>query len=443
MPSAWRWREEPRSPRPCASAASSRNSMPFFSYKGRNARGELVQGVLEGATSGAVADRLRSQGITPIDIAVGRGAARKLEAAWLSGLLEEKITPADLIFFSRQMYTLLKAGVPILRALAGLQGSSRNRKFAAALADVRESLDSGRELSVSLARQPDVFSPFYVNMVRVGETTGMLEEVFLRLFRFLEFEKRARDQIRSALRYPMFVVIAMVVALAVINLFVIPAFAKVYQSFHAELPLMTRLLIGFSDFWVRFWPLMLAAAAFLFYGARLYVRTPAGRYQWDRLKLRLPVIGSILHKATLGRFARGFSLASKSGVPIVQGFSLVAQVVENAYLAQRIEQMREGVERGESISRTALNAGVFSPVVLQMIAVGEETGELDDLMQEIAEMYEREVEHEVANLSANIEPILIVGLAIMVLILALGVFLPLWDLGKAALAKQGGAFPTR
>jgi MSHA biogenesis protein MshG len=309
--------------------------------------------------------------------------------------------------------------------------------FSEAIAGIRESLDSGRELSVSLSRQPQIFSPFYVNMVRVGEATGMLDEVFLRLYRYLEFEHHSREQIRAALRYPAFVIVALLVALVVINLFVIPVFARVYSGFRVDLPLVTRFLIGFSDFWVDFWPLMLGGATACVYAFLMYVRTSRGRYRWDKFKLGLPVVGEIIEKATLARFARSFSLASQSGVPIILGFSVVAQVVENAYVAERIEGMRSGVERGESILRTAINAGIFNPVVLQMIAVGEETGELDALMHEVAEMYEREVEYDVTNLGAKIEPILIVGLGVLVLILALGVFLPLWDLGHAALHPKG------
>jgi MSHA biogenesis protein MshG len=337
--------------------------------------------------------------------------------------------------FSRQLYTLLKAGVPIMRGLAGLQESAMNKAFAKVLQDVRESLDSGRELSVSMSRQPQVFSPFYISMVRVGEMTGMLDQIFLRLFDHLEFERETRERVKAALRYPMFVVVAMIAAIVIINLFVIPAFAKVYAGFNAELPVMTQLLIAGSNFTVRFWPWLLLLAISSVAGFRVYIRTIGGKYQWDKFKLRLPVAGKIMLKGTLARFARSFALASKSGVPIVQGLSVVAQVVDNDYIAERIDQMRESIERGESVLRAAVATGVFTPVVLQMIAVGEETGELDDLMQEIAEMYDREVDYEVKTLSAQIEPILIVGLGILVLILALGVFLPIWDLGKAALHK--------
>ena len=219
------------------------------------------------------------------------------------------------------------------------------------------------------------------------------------------------------------------------NIFVIPAFAGVYKGFKTELPLMTKILIGFSNFMVHNWPLLLVILVLAVIGIRSYLATSVGRYQWDRYKLRLPIAGPIMLKGTLARFARSFALAFKSGVPVVEGLRVVAQVVNNVYIAGRVEHMRDGVERGESILRTATSAGVFTPVVQQMIAVGEETGELDDMMLEVAQMYERDVEYEVKTLSETIEPILIIGLGILVLILALGVFLPIWDLGKAAMSK--------
>lgn len=409
--------------------------MPYFAYKARNARGELMQGILEGADSNAIADQLFSTGVTPIEIVVTKKPSSGNGDGWWSRLLEQKVRAIDVQLFSRQIYTLLKAGVPIMRGLAGLQESAINKSFARVLKDIRESLDAGRELSAAMRRHTDVFSNFYLSMVRIGETTGRLEEVFLRLFTHLEFEREMRERVRAALRYPTFVVIAMVAAITIINLFVIPAFAKVFAGFNAELPLMTRILINTSNFMIRYWPVMLGLVAAAGLALRMYVKTQRGRYVWDRTKLRIPIVGKILLKGTLARFARSFALASKSGVPIVQGLSVVAQTVDNAYITSRVEQMRDGVERGESILRTAVTTGVFTPVVLQMIAVGEETGELDSLMDEIAEMYEREVDYELKTLSAQIEPILIIGLAILVLILALGVFLPIWDLGRAALHK--------
>jgi len=406
--------------------------VPYFAYKARNARGELLKGVVESADSNAVADQLLNTGVTPVEIVAARKPASAIDGSLLQRLFEEKVRPMDVQLFSRQMYTLLKSGVPIFRGLAGLQESSINKSFARVLQDLRESLDSGRELSAAMRRHPLVFSSFYVSMVRVGEMTGRLDEIFLRLFNHLEFERDMRERIRGAMRYPTFVLVAMIIAMVVINMFVIPAFAKVYAGFHAQLPIMTRVLVAGSNFTVHFWPLLLAMTFGLIFGFRLYIGTPTGRYNWDRIKLRMPMAGDIILKGTLARFARSLSLASRSGVPVVQALSVVAQVVENAYISSRVEQMRDGVERGESILRTAVTTGVFTPIVLQMIAVGEETGEIDDLMDEIGGMYEREVEYEIKTLSARIEPILLVGLGILVLILALGIFLPIWDLGKAA-----------
>ncbi|MDB5825708.1 MAG: putative Mannose-sensitive agglutinin biosis protein MshG [Herminiimonas sp.] len=409
--------------------------MPFFSYRARNVRGEMLQGVIESSDSGAVADQLFNTGVTPIEISLTRRPVSVSGEGWWGRLTEAKVRPIDVQLFSRQLYTLLKAGVPIMRGLAGLQESSTNKAFSRVLKDLRESLDSGRELSAAMRRHPDVFSAFYTNMVRVGETTGRLDEVFLRLFDHLEFERGMRDRIKTALRYPTFVTIAMVVAMSVINLFVIPAFAKVYAGFKADLPIMTQVLVATSNFMVHNWLAMLAALVIAIVGFRFYIGTPKGRYNWDRIKLRLPLVGDIITKGTMARFARSFALSSKSGVPIVQGLSVVAKTVDNTYIGGRIEQMRDGVERGETIFRTALTTGVFTPVVMQMLAVGEETGELDTLLDEIGGMYEREVDYEIRNLSARIEPILITCLGAMVLVLALGVFLPIWDLGKVAISK--------
>ncbi len=411
--------------------------MPFFAYKARNARGELLQGVLEAADSNGVADQLFNTGVTPVHIAETSRPTIDGDETWWTRLTERKVQHMDVQLFSRQLYTLLKSGVPIMRGLAGLQESAINKAFGRVVKDLRESLDAGRELSAAMRRHPKVFSTFYVSMVRVGELTGRLEEVFLRLFDYLEFDREMRARISSALRYPIFVIVAMVAAMAIINLFVIPSFAKVYAGFHAELPLMTRILIGTSNFTVHYWPLVLTMMIAAVVGFRVYIGTVAGRFNWDKIKLRLPIAGKIMLKGTLARFARSFALSSRSGVPIVQSLTVISQTVNNAYICSRVEQMRDGVERGESILRTAVATGVFTPVVLQMVAVGEETGEIDDLMDEIAQMYEREVDYELKTLSAQIEPILIIMLGIMVLILALGVFLPIWDLGKVAL-KQGG-----
>ena len=409
--------------------------MPTFAYKGRSTGGQLIEGVLDGASASAVVDLLLGQGLTPVEIKESKAKTTKSSSGLNVTLFKQKVSHIDLLLFSRQMHTLLKSGVPIMRALSGLQDAAINPEMKRVIGEVRESLEGGRELSQALARHPRVFSSFYLSMVRVGEATGLLEEIFYRLFEHLEFERYMREQVKSALRYPMFVVIAMAVALVIVNLFVIPAFAKVFAGFGAELPLMTRVLLGFSEFMVAYWPLMLAGVVGALLAFRAWVGTVRGRYDWDRLSLKFPIAGKILHKAALSRFARSFSLGIRSGVPVMQALSNSAQTVDNSFVSRCIEGMRENVERGESLLRASISAGIFTPVVLQMVAVGEESGAVDDMMNEIGDMYRQEVEYELKTLGQQIEPILIVMLGIMVLILALGIFLPMWDLGTVAIKR--------
>lgn len=405
------------------------SEVAYFAYRARGAGGELLQGVVEGLDAGAAAAQLFARGLTPVDISPGRAPGQP-GSLWAMQLLRERVKPEELMFFSRQMYTLLRSGVPLMRALAGLQQSTVNKTFAGVIGQLRDALDAGQDLATALSRHPRVFGEFYVSMVRVGEMTGRLEEIFLRLFHHLEFEKFMRQQVRSAVRYPLFVLVTKALALVVVSLFVIPAFSRVYKSMNAELPFMTQVLVGFSDFMVAAWPLLTLGVAAAVFGFRRWVKTRTGRTAWDAIRLRLPIAGKIVLKATLARFARSLAMSLESGVPVMQALRTCAQTVDNAYVAARIETMRDGVERGESVLRTATATGVFTPVVLQMIAVGEESGALDELMKEVAEAYQREVEYELKTLAAQMEPLLLIGVAVLVLILALGVFMPIWDLGS-------------
>jgi len=412
--------------------------MAVFAWRGRNNRGEAVQGQLDAMTESGVADQLMAMGVIPVHIGVVKETIKDEQESWLSRFNRVPVVVEDILMFSRQMYTLNKAGVPILRAFAGLEASSTKPAMVELLKDIRSSLDQGRELSAALARHQTIFGAFYISMIRVGEMTGRLTDVFLRLNEHMEFERDVRERIKQALRYPMFVMIAMAIAVVILNIFVIPVFAKVFAGFNTELPLITRGLLGFSQWMLTWWPLLIACGVGLGMLLRGYLRTPVGRYKWDSLKLKLPIVGEIILKATLARFARSFALSSQSGVPLVQALTVVAQTVDNAFIGGRIEQMRDGIERGESISRCAAATNVFTPVVLQMISVGEETGELDNLLFEIAGMYERETDYNIKGLSAAIEPILLAIVGVLVLLLALGVFLPLWNLGGAAMGKSGG-----
>ena len=293
--------------------------------------------------------------VRPRDVAAGTDVL----ASWRAG----KVSTTEKLLFARQLHTLLRAGVPILQALTGLQESCDSTEMRQTLQQVRKSLESGQELSLALAQHPKVFDTFYVAMVRVGEMTGRLDEVFRRLFEHMEFEIFMRQQVKSALRYPSFVIIAMVAAIAVINLMVVPAFAEVFKSFGADLPWATRLLIGSSNVMLEYGWLMAGGAVASFFGLRRWIATPAGRLAWDRLALRVPLAGKIVQKATLARFARSFALALRSGVPVERALAVVAMTADNQFIASRIEQLRQQVERGDTILRSAAAAGIFTPVV--------------------------------------------------------------------------------
>ena len=404
--------------------------MAQFVYKGRNNRGDAVIGRVEADNADAVANQLFNLGITPIDIDLYVEREDPL-AQWLRKAGFGQPTAEDMILFSRQMYTLTKAGVPLVRGLKGLADSTKNLVLREAVLDIVENLESGRDLASGLSRHPKLFSNLYVNVVRVGENSGALEEAFLRMYEYLLLDKQTRDKIRAAIRYPIIVVCSIAIAIAIITLWVIPAFARVFAQGNVELPWATRAILAVSNFMVESWWLVLAALLAAAVGFVLWIRTERGRYRWDKVRFDIPIVGDIVLRATLARFARSFAVTYRSGVPLVQALTLTAQSIDNEYLGSRILTMRNGVERGESLLRCSAGVGLFTPLVLQMIAVGEETGQVDDMLEEVAGFYEREVAYDVDRLATLIEPILLVMIGAMVLVLALGVFLPMWDLATA------------
>lgn len=405
--------------------------MPAFQYKARGHRGDAIEGVIEAASTDLAATRLIEGGLTPIDIQpVQEKVGMNTD---LGDLFPPKVELVDLIQFSRQMHSLLKAGVPILSALSGLASHARNRTLGSTLSGVIESLESGLDLSSSLSQYPKVFSIFYISLVRVGETSGQLETVFKQLAGYLEREKNTRDQIKSAMRYPTFVLIAVVIAVGVINVMVVPAFAGIFEQFGAELPLPTRILVAMSDATINYWQVIVGVMVAAFMGLRAYINSDSGRYKWHKLLLRMPLVGKVLYQATLARFARLFALVQSSGIPIVTGLSVVARALDNDFVQERVLSMRDGIERGESLSNTAAGTGIFDHLVLQMLQVGEESGATDDLLREVADYYDTEVDYAIDKLSASVEPVLTIALAGLVFLLAVGIFLPMWDLAKVAL----------
>lgn len=418
--------------------------MPHFQYSGRDNSGALVTGTLDAGNVDEAAAQLFGDSVTPIEIKeVARAQNRTRRAA--SGmdqnastidninafLAKNKVEVDDLIMFARQMHSLTRAGLPLDRAIKGLEASLTHRRFKQILQDVIESLENGQSLATALGRHPKTFSQLFLSLVHVGENTGRLDLAFKEIGRYLELEKNTRKQVKSATRYPLFVMGAMAVALAIITVFVIPVFSQTFDRLGAELPWQTVVLINTSDFVVNYWPLILVAAFGSFFGFLSWTRTERGRLRWDYRKLHLPLAGPVFEKVALARFSRTLAMVLSAGLPIVQGLNVVAGAVGNAYISRNVARMREGVERGEALHRTAVNSKMFTPLVLQMIAVGEETGAVDELLGEVAEFYDAEVEYDLKQMSDAIEPILISFIAGLVLILALGVFLPIWDLNTA------------
>lgn len=408
--------------------------MPEYRYKGRNNRGEMINGVIEAGNIDIVASQLLNINITPIDINEKPGGEGSLVELWAK-LNARKPTLTDLIMFSRQMYSLMRAGVPIIRALTGIIQVAKNRILVDVFKDIQTNLESGRELSAAMARHMTIFTPLYVSMIRIGENTGRLDESFQQISEYLELEKDTRERVKSALRYPSMVIVAMSIAIGIVNVMVIPAFAQVFEKAGANLPLPTRILIFTSNFFVAYWPFMLAGIIIAVVSFNQYIRTEKGQVVWGKYKIRLPLVGSILNKAALGRFARAFSMSLSAGVPLIHALTVVSRAVDNDYIGNHILSMRTGIERGDNLTRTAAATNMFTPLVLQMLSVGEETGQVDEMLAEVAGFYEREVDYEVKNLSTAIEPVMIVMLGIMVLILALGIFLPMWDLASVSLGK--------
>lgn len=404
--------------------------MNIYEYQGRNRRGETMRGTVESASPQAVATWMMESEIFPVSIKTqGTGFQPPKWFTRLSG--QDKVSALDLLLFTRQMANMVRAGLQMMDAIEGIQKTTASKPLAKVLQAVREDLDRGIVLSGALARHSTIFDDYYVNMVRVGEGTGKLEEAFRSLYNQLEFDRQMKQRIKSALRYPTFVLAALAIAMTVMTIFVIPAFAKTYSGLHVELPLLTRILLAISKFSVQYWWAVVMGAGLVYFMLRLILKSPEGRYAWDRFKLRIPIIGNILNKATVARFSRSFSTAMKANVPIVMAFQLVSRVVENAFFEARILAMRVGVERGEVLSRVMRTSGIFSPIELQLITVAERTGDVDQAVEQIALMYSDEVEYEVSKLSQSIEPILLAAMGVLVGMFVLGVFLPMWDLGQA------------
>ncbi|EMV9318016.1 TPA: type II secretion system F family protein [Vibrio vulnificus] len=400
--------------------------MATFHYQGRTLDGNKTNGEIDAVTSEAAAEQLMNRGIIPISITQGKtGSGLDFD---LNALFAPAVPLEILVLFCRQLYSLTKAGVPLLRSMRGLVQNCENKQLKAALEEVVAELTNGRSLSASMQLHSKVFSPLFVSMIHVGENTGRLDQALLQLANYYEQELETRKRIKTAMRYPTFVISFIVVAMFILNVKVIPQFASMFSRFGVDLPLPTRILIGMSEFFVNYWMLLAGFIVGLIFGFKAWVATADGRERWDKWRLKFPVVGGVVNRAQLSRFSRTFALMLKAGVPLNQSLALSAEAMGNRYLELKILKMKADIEAGSQVSVTAINSGIFTPLVIQMISVGEETGRIDELLMEVADFYDREVDYDLKTLTARIEPILLVIVAGMVLVLALGIFLPMWGM---------------
>lgn len=405
-----------------------------FAYRGRDNKGGAQQGRLEAANIDAAAGELLRRGITPLNIeaqkeVVAGGKGMNIE------LFPKQVSLDDLIVYCRQMYALTKAGIPIIRIMRGLADTTKSVALAKVLDDLTDRLESGNPLATAMTAHKKVFPEMFVAMVHVGENTGDLDSAFLRLAKMLELERDTKRRVKQAMRYPTFVIIALLAALMVVNFFVIPKFAAVFSKLGADLPIITKVLVATSNFMIDYWLILLVGSFAAGYAFSAWKKTEQGRIDWDRYKLKMPIIGPLLELITLSRVSRNLASTLSAGLPVTTAISVVADASDNAWLGLHVREMRTAIERGESLLRAAGATGMFTPLILQMISVGEETGQVDEMLNNVADFYDEEVDYGLKRLAESIEPILIVAMGVLVLILALGVFLPIWDLGRAAMGK--------
>jgi type II secretory pathway component PulF len=322
------------------------------------------------------------------------------------------------------------SGISFIRSLDTLSEQTKSRKLRKIIGEITREVERGNSFSGALAKFPKVFSPLYISMVKVGEEAGVLDDILNRLASLLEHDATTRARVKAATRYPVIVIISMIIAFFVLTTFVVPKFASLYQSAKVELPFPTRVLIFLNKAIRTYWPLILASVAGVIFTFKGYVRTPSGRWNLDKFKLRVPIIGSVVEKTIMSRFARIFSTLYSSGIPMLHALDIVAGTLGNIIIARAVEVIKESVREGKGLAAPMTSTMVFPPMVTQMVAVGEETGALDDMLTKVADYYDLEVEYAIKNLSTTLEPVLLVFLAGGILFLALGIFLPIWDMMK-------------
>jgi MSHA biogenesis protein MshG len=408
--------------------------MATFAYKARDNTGKLFSGRMEGRDQPFVAAKLGEMGYTPIGIQSVSEQGAPPFTVWLSRKLKSgsPVSMKELVYFSRQLGTLYATGVPLQNALTVLSEQTTNPKFREIIQQIIDQIQEGKSLSGAMAKFPKTFDTLYVHMVESGESSGTLEQVFERLAGHLDNEIKIRADLKAATRYPKIVVIAMAGAFVLAVTFIIPKFMSIFKASKMDLPLPSKILMNLSIYFREYWFWVALLVGGIYGGFKFFIKTEKGELWWDRIKLKLPIFGQLFMKIYMSRFLRTFVSLYSSGLPVILNLDIAAKTFGNAYLSKVVQEVKVGVKEGGDMWEKMRRSKVFPPLVYHMFAIGESSGALDRVLGKVSDYYEREVDYSVKNLTTMIEPILIISMGAMVLFLAIGVFLPMWDLTKLA-----------
>ena len=403
--------------------------MPVFVWEGKTAQGKILKGEMEAFNQQAVLARLRSQRIQPMPTRVrekGTGLDREITIPGLGS----KVKDRDVMIFTRQFATMIDAGLPIVQCLDILSQQTENKVLRNTIKTIKQSVEGGSTLAEALKKHPKIFDDLYVNMVEAGEMGGALHTILNRIAVFIEKANKLKGKVKGAMIYPCSIMAVAVIVVSVLMIFVIPVFAELYGSMGQALPAPTQIAINISNVFVAYWYLIFGGMIGVVVAIKLYHKTPAGHMHIDRMLLRMPIIGDLLRKVAVARFSQNMSILLSSGVPILDGLAITARTAGNKVIEKAIMESRVSISQGRNIADPLKESKVFPPMVCQMVAVGETTGGLDVMLKKVAELYEDEVDDSVANLTALMEPMIMVVLGVILGGLVIAMYLPIFQLGS-------------
>lgn len=396
--------------------------MPLYRYKVRDKFGKLITGSIASDNRNAVATHFESMGYTPISIE----ETKTRQTSFLDRIKHVKMEELNL--FNRQMVTLIKAGLPLLACLTAVEKQTRNAVLKNAIQAVIKDIEGGSSFSDALRRHPRIFDELYINIIKAGESGGALDEILMRLSELGEHEVATRTKIKAATRYPLIALIVLCIGFTILVTYVIPRFVTIFSRFKTELPLPTRILIWINSAITNYWHLSLVLIVLLIFLAKRAIDTERGRLIWDSMKLKIPVFGRLIFIIMMSRFCRITAIMIKSGMPILGVLELASRVTGNVVISSAVKDVAKSVNEGKGMAEPMAATKVFSPMVVQMVAIGEESGKVDELLLQVSDYYDQQSDYMIKNLSTLIEPVLVVILGCVVLLLALAIFLPMWNM---------------